>query len=284
MILKKIHYCWFGNNPLPEIALKCMESWKQFCPDYEIIRWDESNCDMTVNKLVDQYRYTACFMETCSNSSAWGHYADGHKGVCLIFEPEKRDGDYFIALNGIVGGSSSKRADGSIVSSSTYGNIPLQFQPVNYEDPPTSIDFFRRLGRLTMPTLAAMWYMNGEDTSSCAEGILDDQETWREQYWAQFEPDLLKKTKDWAYEQEWRLILTSSLDNFTNEKHRALTYDFNALKGIIFGINTPMEKKLEIRQIIADKCLQHRRNDFKFYQAYLDAASRCIKHTPLSLI
>ena len=42
-IPKKIHYCWFGGNPLAETAEKCIESWKKFCPDYEIIRWDESN-------------------------------------------------------------------------------------------------------------------------------------------------------------------------------------------------------------------------------------------------
>ena len=54
MIPKKIHYCWFGGNPLPEIALKCMESWEKFCPDYEIIRWDETNCDLTANQFVQQ--------------------------------------------------------------------------------------------------------------------------------------------------------------------------------------------------------------------------------------
>ena len=35
-IPKVIHYCWFGGNPLPELAIKCIESWKKFCPDYEI--------------------------------------------------------------------------------------------------------------------------------------------------------------------------------------------------------------------------------------------------------
>lgn len=54
MIPKKIHYCWFGGNPLPAIATKCMESWQRFCPDYEIIRWDETNCDITVNQFVEQ--------------------------------------------------------------------------------------------------------------------------------------------------------------------------------------------------------------------------------------
>lgn len=46
MIPKIIHYCWFGGNPLPELAEKCIESWKKFCPDYEIIRWDETNFDI----------------------------------------------------------------------------------------------------------------------------------------------------------------------------------------------------------------------------------------------
>ena len=46
MIPKIIHYCWFGGNPLPRDVEKCIESWKKFCPDYEIKRWDESNFDV----------------------------------------------------------------------------------------------------------------------------------------------------------------------------------------------------------------------------------------------
>jgi len=46
MIPKKIHYCWFGGNPLPELAKKCIESWKKYCPDYEIIEWNETNFDI----------------------------------------------------------------------------------------------------------------------------------------------------------------------------------------------------------------------------------------------
>lgn len=49
MIPKIIHYCWFGGNPLPELAQKCIESWKKFCPDYEIREWNESNFDLTQN-------------------------------------------------------------------------------------------------------------------------------------------------------------------------------------------------------------------------------------------
>ena len=40
MIPKKIHYCWFGGNPLPPLAVKCIESWKKYLPDYEIKEWN----------------------------------------------------------------------------------------------------------------------------------------------------------------------------------------------------------------------------------------------------
>lgn len=43
MIPKIIHYCWFGGKPLPESALKCINSWKIFLPDYEIKEWNEKN-------------------------------------------------------------------------------------------------------------------------------------------------------------------------------------------------------------------------------------------------
>lgn len=46
MIPKTIHYCWFGGNPLPELAKKCIASWKKYCPDYEIVEWNESNFDV----------------------------------------------------------------------------------------------------------------------------------------------------------------------------------------------------------------------------------------------
>ena len=54
MIPKIIHYCWFGGNPLPDEYKKYMESWRKFCPDYEIIEWNESNYDVTKNKYMHE--------------------------------------------------------------------------------------------------------------------------------------------------------------------------------------------------------------------------------------
>ena len=43
MIPKTIHYCWFGGNPLPKLAIDCIASWKKYLPAYEIKEWNESN-------------------------------------------------------------------------------------------------------------------------------------------------------------------------------------------------------------------------------------------------
>ena len=53
-IPKTIHYCWFGGNEKDPLTIKCIESWKKYCPDYEIIEWNETNFDLNTNKYVQQ--------------------------------------------------------------------------------------------------------------------------------------------------------------------------------------------------------------------------------------
>lgn len=54
MIPKIIHYCWFGHNPLPKLAVKCIDSWKEYLPDYEIKEWNESNFDIKIIPYVKE--------------------------------------------------------------------------------------------------------------------------------------------------------------------------------------------------------------------------------------
>lgn len=57
MIEKKIHYCWFGGNQLPDSVVKCIDSWKKYCPDYDIKQWDESNYDYKKNPyMMEAYK------------------------------------------------------------------------------------------------------------------------------------------------------------------------------------------------------------------------------------
>ena len=75
MIPKKIHYCWIGGNPLPELAIKCIESWKKYCPDYEIIEWNEKNYDFRKNQ----------FMREAYDEKKWGFVPD-YARLDIIYE------------------------------------------------------------------------------------------------------------------------------------------------------------------------------------------------------
>ena len=48
MIPKTIHYCWFGGKPKPTSVLRCIDSWRKYCPDYEVKEWNEGNFDVYV--------------------------------------------------------------------------------------------------------------------------------------------------------------------------------------------------------------------------------------------
>ena len=54
LIPKTIHYCWFGGNEKPVFLTKCIESWREHCPDYEIIEWNESNYDVSRHKFTKE--------------------------------------------------------------------------------------------------------------------------------------------------------------------------------------------------------------------------------------
>lgn len=49
-----IHYCWFGRKPLSDEAKACLESWKKYCPDFEIECWNEDNYDVKKNKYIEE--------------------------------------------------------------------------------------------------------------------------------------------------------------------------------------------------------------------------------------
>lgn len=59
MIPKTIHYCWFGRNPKPALAQKCIQSWKKHCPDYTIMEWNEDNYDISSAPLYVRQAYEA---------------------------------------------------------------------------------------------------------------------------------------------------------------------------------------------------------------------------------
>lgn len=81
MIPKKIHYCWFGRGEKPKLAKKCIESWKKYCPDYEIIEWNEDNFDV----------YATKYTRFCYENKKWAFLSD----YVRLWVVERYGGIYF---------------------------------------------------------------------------------------------------------------------------------------------------------------------------------------------
>lgn len=128
MIPKIIHYCWFGGKPKPDGVLKCIESWRRCCPDYEIREWNEGNFN------VSSLTYTS----EAYNSGKWAFVSDvarlhaliNHGGIYLDTDVELiRSFDHILDNNAFVGFEGS-RFIATAVMGSVQGNT-------------TMIDFFK---------------------------------------------------------------------------------------------------------------------------------------------
>lgn len=104
--------------------------------------------------------------------------------------------------------------------------------------------------------------------------MLADEEKWRSKYWQRFSNIVSTKLDEWSYENEYRLILSSMVHNyFENKNNRKLRYDFSDLSGIVFGLRTTVEDKVRIMKVIQEKCAKHGRKDFDFYQAFYNRST-----------
>ena len=77
MIPKIIHYCWFGGNPLPALAVKCIESWKKYLPDYEIKEWNEDNFDVHSSQYSSEAYQAKKYAYVSDYARFWALYNEG---------------------------------------------------------------------------------------------------------------------------------------------------------------------------------------------------------------
>lgn len=81
MIPKIIHYCWFGRNKKTKLAEKCIASWKKYCPDYQVIEWNEDNFDVTAHP----------YASYCYQHQKWAFLSDFVRLVVVL----EQGGIYF---------------------------------------------------------------------------------------------------------------------------------------------------------------------------------------------
>lgn len=93
MIPKIIHYCWFGGQPLPAEVRAMIATWRRFCPDYEIIEWNESNFDIKENAYVSEayeakkWAFVTDYVRLKALYEQGGFYMDTDVEVVKSLEP-----------------------------------------------------------------------------------------------------------------------------------------------------------------------------------------------------
>lgn len=180
-----------------------------------------------------------------ANPLMWAHYADGHRGACLIFEvPEP--------------------------NKFPLTNETLELRKVSYSDTRRPIDGFRSFGNTTYSMLERFIYKDSKGQwSNCASHITGGeavQDTWRKNYWGALTNALTEKSKCWEYEDEWRVIQHQIL-NDRQEDVCFAHWDFQTLKGIILGSAISRLDRHRIIEVVKRKCETNGRDEFEFYQA-----------------
>ena len=185
--------------------------------------------------------YIVCFSATATNSAMWGNYAQNHRGVCFIYETENFNGRDVINI----------------------GTKPLEVSAIKYAEQMIERNFFDTLRHLNFLN-AADWLTGAGDVKSCK---LSEEETAGE-YDEIYREKFYRKTLDWQNEREYRIFLPDKFYRYGDKFSRALRYDLNALRGIIFGLRTTLDDKFELIQKLVR--LKKSLRDFEFYQAEFD--------------
>lgn len=107
MIPKIIHYCWFGRGDMPELALKCIESWHRYMPDYEYKLWNEDNFDITSNQYVKEAYESKKFAFVTDYVRLYALYTEG--GIYMDTDVEVlKPYDDLLSLSAFTGYEGSK--------------------------------------------------------------------------------------------------------------------------------------------------------------------------------
>lgn len=134
MIPKRIHYCWFGRGQMPDLAIKCIESWHKFMPDYEYKLWNEDNFDLSCNQYVyeayeaNKYAFVTDYVRLYALYTEGGIYMDTDVEVLKPY-------DDLLYLSGFTGYEGSKHlppVTGTMASEA--GNLWVKEQLSAYND------------------------------------------------------------------------------------------------------------------------------------------------------
>lgn len=108
MIPKIIHYCWFGRGEMPELALKCIASWRKYMPDWEYKLWNEDSFDVNSTPYTKEAYEARKFAFVSDYVRLKALYEYGGLYMDVDFETFKPFDD-LLSFDGFAGFEGSKR-------------------------------------------------------------------------------------------------------------------------------------------------------------------------------
>ena len=101
MIPKLFHLCWLSGDPYPKKIKFCIDSWKRFNPDYEVMLWDTSRFDINSTPWTRQafeakkFAFAADYIRLYAVYHYGGIYLDSDVEVIRSFD-DVLDLPYFV--------------------------------------------------------------------------------------------------------------------------------------------------------------------------------------------
>lgn len=92
MIPKKIHFCWLSGDPYPPKIRRCINSWREKLPEYEIVKWDLKRFPLDQNVWVKEafenkkYAFAADYIRFYALYTEGGVYLDSDVEVLKPFD------------------------------------------------------------------------------------------------------------------------------------------------------------------------------------------------------
>ncbi|MGN0161819.1 MAG: glycosyltransferase family 32 protein [Lachnospiraceae bacterium] len=174
IIPKKIHYIWVGGKELPEEDRANIETWKKYNPDYEIIRWDESNYDID-----------ACaYAKEAYEAKEWGFFSNyvrldiiyNHGGIYLDTDVEVTNSfDCLICDNVFFNMGCGDRVNngcgfGAVAGNSVVGDIKNNYLQRHFRDMNGKLD--KRAGHLFIHDVLRRYGLKIENEYQNKNGVV----------------------------------------------------------------------------------------------------------------
>ena len=156
MIPKVIHYCWFGRGKMPELATKCIESWKKYCPDYIIKEWNEDNFNINAYPYVREAYDSRKFAFVTDVVRLYALYYEG--GVYMDTDVEVlKPLDELLKYKGVSGFESSTQIPTGLMASEKglpiFKELLDEYNDLHFIKPDGTLDIVTNVERITATCL-----------------------------------------------------------------------------------------------------------------------------------